>query len=241
MAYPNPLLSLDVLRPGRMALRIVGGGIETPRSLSGDTGAVAFGPGGLISLKYSDITLAGIDRWALSLYLSQLAAMLGSRVNTITVPIMTDLIAPTKEAGGPLYATSPFSDGTPFSDMSLHSQSTIQAKLYASASLYANPIQIKVTEGRALYGGEWLSFDHPIRGSRAYRIAWIDGDATIDGDGFPIYTVALEAPLKEAATAGDMVRFARPRVKMRLAPQFLATWDVSGFWMGTGELDFVEA
>jgi len=256
--------SLDVLPPGRMIIDVLGGGAESPRSVTGDSGAIDYNAG-LWSVRYSDILVHHAYQHR---YWSWLGGMLNTRTRMIRVPILSDWFAPVPGnnvnlSAGPLYIGGiPHSDGTMHSDGAGYSQSTISAELYADAAMGDGTIQIAVNAGGTIFGGEIFSILHPTQDWRAYKI--VDIDDVIDrdtlgagiGDEFgaggsdvlgaggglaAIYTVSLNMPIKEDVPAETPLKFDRPLCIMRLAPNTTLPLDVIGRHQSRPEANFLEA
>ena len=233
-----PVFSLDLAPPGRMmAPTIVGGAIESARSLSGYTSAIDIFGGGFVAVKYADINLSNMSANRL-LYWMGLSARLNGGQRSITVPLLTDFWA---NNARPIYTGGvPFSDGTAFSDGSNYKQSTIPAWLDVAAAVNANPVTIRLLNSQALYGGEWFSILHSDGYHRAYTVMEpLAG--TSNSDGSVTMVVSIRPPLRAATIYRAVVSFSRPMCTMRLAPGSTITSEISQNWTAKPEISFIES
>ena len=148
-------------------------------------------------------------------YGNMLAGRLNGGFRFVNIPIPSDFMGPFP-GGVPIINGIPHSDGSFFSDGSGYSQATVYAELTADAALNAGVISFRLYgASRALRHSDWMSFYHPNKGWRATRYYEVISRTYEEN---PVYTVAIEVPLREAMTAGDRVEFARPRCVMKLKP-----------------------
>lgn len=235
--------ALDLLPPGRMKPALLGGGIETGRSLAGDAGALDFSGGGVWTISYSEVQVSSRPQ---HLYVSRLALQLNSRTRRIFVPVLTDILVPTPGAmecwPGPLEVSGiPHSDGALFSDGAGHRQSTVVAEIAEAADLGAGTISLRVLSGGALVGGEMFSFYHSTKFWRLYGIADIDA-VTPNPDGSNTYAVSVTPPLRDDIAARSPAKFDRPLCTMRLAPGSSIAWEPGPAWIQRSfDIAFVEA
>lgn len=237
----TPTYALALLPPGKMAIDIAGSSIESSRSLSGITGAIDTSGGGLWTVNYSQIQVFEAPQ---HLYYQYLRNYLRGGVRSIIVPMLTDYVAPTPVAGGPLWAPRmDWSDGTTWSDGTLWSQSTIQAVIMGNSAQNATTITIKIISGGLLQGGETFSINHlSPKWHRAYGIAEIDSASAPDGNGAITYNVAITPPLRAAVADQTPLEFARPRCLMRLmAGGGGMPWSVEPYWRGIFDIQFIES
>lgn len=233
----DPVLDLELLRPGKMTVDLVGSSITPPRALSGSFAAIDLAGGGFWTIEYAMIAL---DTREEHLYWSRLRSRLSGSVRTISAPILTDWMAPTPVEGGPVYTTGILhSDGTTMSDDAGQRQSTMEAEVASAASLNAGTVSILVIRGAELIGGEVFSIAHSNRGDRAYSIEEID--SATEGEDGTTYVVGIRPPLREAITVGEVARFDRPRCRMILKPGTTFATVTEAPWRAEVSLQLVEA
>lgn len=236
----TPIYDLGMLPPGRMEIDLAGSSIESGRSLSGITGAIDMSGGGLWTVRYSQVMVFGAPQ---HLYYQYLRNYLRGGVRSIIVPMLTDYVAPTPVAGGPLFVTTTFSDSSLFSDSSSFGQSTISAAMEGAQAQNATTIQLKIIAGGLLQGGETFSIDHlSPKWHRCYGISEIDSVGTPDANGAIIYQVAITPPLRAAVADQTSLEFARPKCLMRLAAGGGGMpWAVQQYWQGLFDIQFIES
>jgi hypothetical protein len=237
----TPQYPLEVLPPKTIDIGWDGMSIEGGRSLSGISSAIEFTGGGILTVKYGDVLYNSIQQHKA---ITRLAAHLAGSVRSIIVPILSDWTGPfaLDSSGYPvIQVLSTHDDGSTFDDGAYYSQSAVVAVTEAASDPdVPGTLEIRVTSGGvALEGGEWFALQHPTKSWRAYCIREIDS-STEDGDE-TVYTVALDRPLRETATAGMTVEFSRPRCLMRLRAGQKLNWKASGKWLGSAEFDLVES
>ena len=233
-----PVFSLDLAPPGRMtAPTMIGGAIESARTMSGYTSAIDVSGGGYVAVKYVEIFLGNASANKLRYWMG-LSARLNGGQKSITVPLMTDFWA---NNGLPIYTRGiPLSDGTTFSDGTTYMQSNIPAQLDAAAAVNANPVTIRMINGQALWGGEWFSILHLDGRHRAYNV--IEPLSTVvNGDGSQTISVSIRPPLRVATAYQIPVRFDRPMCTMRLAPGSTISTDIMPSWQAKPEISFIES
>lgn len=227
-----PIYNLGLLPPSVMSIDIVGTSIESDRSLSGITSAIDYSGGGMWSVKYKKIPCYKPQQHR---YWNQLRNILNGGVRSLIVPLFTDWTAPVVKPGGPVYSDLTHSDGSPHSDLGLYRQSNVVAILAADAPLNAGTVTIAVQVGGILSGGETFAINHPTKGWRCYSIT--DIDAVAGG----VFTVGIRPTMREAALNGTATEFARPRLTARLMAGTSMSWDVTGYWQSTPDIEFIEA
>jgi hypothetical protein len=140
-----------------------------------------------------------------------IAAAADGGAEPIIVPSCDKLTFPAPLVDGePVYSWGdiPHSDGTLFSDGSGYYLPVVEAEAASDATLRATTMDITMTVGGELRGGEVFSIEHPTMGWRRYEIASVDED----GD-----TITFRPPLREAVSAGTALEFDQPKCLMRLA------------------------
>lgn len=229
-----PTFDLSLLPPAALSLRLVGGAIESPRAVSGLTGAIDLSGGGFWTLKLSRVQLfadpAGHRAWLM------LDGLLANGVGKVIVPTINDLAMPGAAAGvsgavGPV----PHSDGAMFSDGGGHLGSRVVGEFAAAAARGAATVSLRLLTGGPLVWGVDFSLRHPAKGWRRYRVTEID---SVDGD---VWTVGIRPPLREAVPVGQFCDWWRPRCVMRLPAGQSLGWEPEKFWHSTPDVTLVEA
>ncbi|HWW11376.1 MAG TPA: hypothetical protein VN018_02585 [Brevundimonas sp.] len=100
---------------------------------------------------------------------------------------------------------TPYSDGSAFSDGGMFVTAPTGTTLAADAALRATVLSVTMEVG-ALQGGEQFSIVHPVMGWRRYRVVRVEGGQ-----------VTIRPPLREASSAGAVLRFDRVGCVCRLA------------------------
>lgn len=216
--------------PGRIAVDAPAFQTSTPRALSGKWRQIDFTAGGLVSVRYERIF---IGRRAQVLHWNRIARQLDGGMSII-VPIETSLTIP-----GPAPATGiTHSDGTLFSDAAGYAQYGVSAALVGDHILNAGTVTFSLIGDAELSGGEWFSIRHAAKNWRAYGI-WAIDDID-EGGADPVYTVAIQPPLREAAPAGTALDFSNPRFLGQLAEGASMPTNLAGNWHGEASVSFVE-
>lgn len=133
----------------------------------------------------------------------------------------------------------PFSDGTTFSDGSPLVSGQVNAELVEDAALRATDLTVRVWGARPFAGAEPFTIVGPTYQDRLYGAARILS-ATADGEA-TVYGLRIGPPLREAAPAGTLVDFDRPRCVMRPDMTQDSLWPGYGpAFLGQGQLQFSE-
>jgi hypothetical protein len=162
--------------------------------------------GGLWVAELSNISLATADHiraWR------AIAALADGGAEPIIVPRCEKLTFPAPIIdGSPVYSWGevPHSDGALFSDDTGYYQPVVEAEAASAGALRATSMDVTITTGGELQGGETFSIEHPTMGHRCYVIGSVDGD-----------TITFRPPLREAVSAGTALEFDQPKCLMRLA------------------------
>jgi hypothetical protein len=244
-----PTYPLSYLPPKEFEFGWEGASIEGGRALSGAYTAIEFSGGGYLTVSYKGIlyqTPASHRR------MNMLAAHLAGSIRTILLPILSDWTGPFNVGsdGYPIIGVNTtFSDGATFGDGAYFTQSTVQAEVYADSDPEEpGTLQLLVTAGNELEGGEWFAVKHPTKNWRAYlvrRVVSIASVSTGGGEsgltGGVLYTVVLDRPLREQVFDGDRLEFRRPKCLMRLRAGEKLAPNARGRWVGSNDLNLIEA
>lgn len=202
-----------------IAHRVISGG----ETLSGIEDVIATDGGGRWMISYSGITL---DEPDLIRAWSAWQGHLAGGVNECLVPLLSVVTAPRPSLGHhPMQPSDILTDDALFPTYLRFSSPHIVASVGAAAALRATELQINVTQGSPVKGGEKFSL-----GTRAYRII-----RKVYGNRF-----LIEPPLREAVSIGTAVNFDWPSVKCRLVPGEGVEPLISFDRMGEASISFVE-
>ena len=249
-SYTNqPTLDIDFIKPQRMSFDVVVNAVEGGRNGLGQTITMETTGGGVVTGSYQNCYVQAREEHE---YANWLSARLTGGFRFINVPIKTDWMGPFPVYDRfpvPVQRGIPHSDGSHFSDTSGYSQATVWAKFTSNAALNAGLISIRVYgASRPLRHSDWFSVYHPTKGWRVYRywdVLSVSAAATetISGTDYTYqdYQLAIAPALREVASAGDRIEFARPRFVAKLAPGPSIPWEAEGFWLAKPTLSFVEA
>lgn len=204
--WPIDLFRFSVLDVSLQGRTVTGG-----QSVSGISQAVRTDGGGLWRISFGGIVLRTPDQvraWR------AWEGILDGGAQNVIVPICDLRHGPRPIVGGvPVTpgATVPHSDDEYFSDTTGYVTPLIEAETVGTAVLGATTIDIDVTVGEMLRGGEHFCLIHDARLERLYRAVKV---TAVVGT---VHTVQIRPPLREATTAAMPVDFDRPRCVMRLA------------------------
>lgn len=229
-----PTFDLSRLPPAAVSIRLAGASIESPRAVSGMTGAIDFSGGGFWVVKLSRIQMfsdPAVHRTWLAL-----DAMLSGGVSKIVIPFPVDIAQPGAVAGedgivGPV----PHSDGKFYLGGAGHTSPASLAVFGVSAASGDATVTLRHIHGAQPCQGASFGVYHRSYGWRAYRIVSVDSSV---GD---LHTVWIRPPLRASVAVGQSVDWYRPRCVMRIGASQPLGWEVSGFWKGTPDITFVEA
>ena len=229
-----PTFDLSLLPPSGISLKLAGSAIESPRALSGITGAIDFSAGGFWMLKLKRIQmLADPEQHRAWL---ELDGLLTGGVAKVYVATPNDVVVPgvaARSRGNVERIRN--SDGSSFDDGGQHAASKCIGEFAASASVGSATVQIRVLTGQSLRGGAMFGVWHPTMGWRMHRIVSVDSTV---GD---VATVWVRPPLRAQVGQGQMVDFYRPRCLMRLQAGQSLGWEPDAKWESTPDVTFVEA
>lgn len=212
---------LAFLPPQGISVDLLGTSTESPRSLSGITGAIDFSGGGFWAVEMRKI---GIFEPAAHLLYQRYRNHLNGSVRSMLVPIINDWVAPAPDGVASILGSS---DPT-----------SLNATIAADAALNAGTVSMALPLGGVLVGGETFSIHHPTKDWHAYSIGEIDS-VTTSGT-VTTYVVEIRPPLREAVTSGAEARFYRPLCLMRLRPGTTLPWEPEDWWTFRPTAQFIE-
>lgn len=105
----------------------------------------------------------------------------------------------------------PYSDGSTHSDGTEYQNSVVIADALIPAPLRGTTINIHLSQGGNLEGGEFFSIEHPTMHHHIYRIS------TAISIGSGNWTIKFRPPLREAVAVDELFEFDFPKCVMRLA------------------------
>jgi hypothetical protein len=202
--------------------RVLSGG----QSLDGNETVIATDGGGIWDITYSGIQLRNPQQ---SRLWDAWAGYLAGGVTECLVPLVSLATAPRGFTGRHVGSVpSLFVDNDEWPQVMRYASPLIVASVGANAALRATVLNVVMTTGAEIKGGEKLSI-----GNRAYKII-----RPLGGGNFQI-----EPPLREAVTLGAPVIFDWPMVKckMRVGDDPIASMIRGQFSDGVVEINFVES
>lgn len=204
----------------RVVQRVMSGGV----ALSGDEDVISTDGGGRWQIDYAGIEFrTAAQQRAWSAWQGYLA---GGAVECL-VPLLSLPTAPrASQWDRPMKVTRVVANDDLFPESVAYAVPQIVAHLSANATLRATTLQITVSKGAPIRGGEKLSI-----GERAYRIVRPTAPDTFQ----------IEPPLRGAVTTGDEVNFDWPVVKCRMAPGEDFEGPITRGRFGTKSISFVES
>ena len=217
--------------PEQLTWQLAGAYREGPPSLSQQAARARLDGGGWWQAKPENIFVRDDNAhlW------HAVEALVDDGVDEVILDYITNLQPWPSVDGTPLSSLDPIphSDGSFFSDGSGYMQRIIIAELDADAALRATTLRIDMQYSSPLVGGEPFTIVHPTQNERMYRV----GTAVQGSDG--IWTVTVRPTLREAAVAGTVLDFDRPRCRMTM--QGGMALPLSSPFMGKASLQFIEA
>jgi hypothetical protein len=244
-----PTLDFDFIKAGRWSFDSKGAGLEGGRNGLGESVTIETTGGGVFVATFENCYAQAPEEHE---YINWVASRMNGSFRFMNVPVISDWMGPfpfiNRVTPQPIISGIPHSDGSLFSDESGYSQATVFGTLGADASLNAGQITLNIFGAtRRLRWSDWFSIAHPTKGWRVYRY-WESSDpvdVTVTIDGVPVtgmqYVLSLDRPLREAASAGDRVEFARPRCVCKFPVGFSLPWEAQGFMRSSPTFQFVEA
>ncbi|EHK56896.1 hypothetical protein [Allomesorhizobium alhagi] len=237
-----PTIDIDYLRPKRFSFDTQGGGLEGGRNGLGEGITIGLSGGPIVTASYQECFTHYREQHE---YVNWIAARLNGSFRFVNVPLLTDWVGPFPvDANGgpePIISEIPHSDGSTFSDGSGYSQPTVWGEVTEAATYNAGVIKFQLFgAARLLRHSDWFSIYNETKGWRASR-PWEIRDINDPSAESPIYTVAIDVPLREAITVGQRLEFARPRCVMKFPAGFTLPQEAEGFWVSEPTLQFTEA
>lgn len=233
-----PTFDLSLFPPGSISLKLVGGAVESPRALSGLSGAIDFAAGGSWSLKLKKIMILADPRqhraWL------ALDGILAGGVAKVNVATVSSIAMPGATPGASRGDTGFVSSirhegGVPFSNGAGHSASVCLGEFAAAAEEGAATVKIRILTGQEVVPGPMFGTFDPVKGWRMYRILAVD--SVSDG----VATVWIRPPLRAGAPAGRLIDFDKPRCVMRLPAGQSLGWEPEADWRFSPDVTLVEA
>lgn len=210
-----PTLALDFLRVTQFSADVLGSEIDGGNNGLGEGLTIERSGGGMTKVDYRFAVADDVPEQFE--YINWLGARLNGGFRFINVPLWTDLAGPFPTISGvktPIVTGIPHADGSYFSDGAGYSQATVWGEVTENAALNAGIIKLRMFGlDRPLRWSDWFSIYHADgKGWRCYRY-WEVVNRTSEAN--PVYTLALQPPLRGAVSAGTRVEFARPLCAMK--------------------------
>ncbi len=222
-----------LFNPARIQLQCMGATLSAGESLSGVTDTIKTDGGGFWVCSMTGIELLTDD---------QLRAWrawedtLESGVTKVLVPVADVRLAPRIAGSRP---ASPIvqSSGDPYFPEGLaFSAPWIVATVKVAAALRATQLDIDVTTGVPLKGGEIFSLAHPTAGKRIYRVVRVLSRPTASRA-----VVQIRTPLREAVAANLAANFEWPMFVGTLLPEANISPDIEHGRRATVDIAFRES
>jgi hypothetical protein len=241
--YTNlPTIDVDFLKPRQFSFDTPGGGLEGGRNGLGQSITIGLSGGPVVTASYGECFVNYREEHE---YVNWIAARLNGSHRFVNVPFLTDWTGPfgvdAQNVPTPIISGIPHSDGTLFSDGSGYSQPTVWGEITEAAGLNAGVVKLQLFgAARLIRHSEWFSIYNETKGWRAHRV-WEIRDVNDPNAESPIYTLAVEPPLRQAAIAGQRLEFARPRCAMKFPAGFTVPYQAEGFMQSQPSFEFTEA
>ncbi|PZR42788.1 MAG: hypothetical protein DI537_62450 [Stutzerimonas stutzeri] len=222
-----PIFPAHRFNPATVQADIVAQVISGGQALSGDEEVIQTDGGGRWQIAYTDIDL---DDRAMRRFWNQWTSFIAGGAEVFLVPLLSLEDAPRPFGGEGLLDPSDIADdGSAFPESVAFASPYIVARVAADAALRATTLQIEVTQGARIVGGETFSV-----GERAYRIERVLSSA---GD---TATCRIKPPLRASVAVDNLVNFDWPVVRCRgVVGQDLGA-DVLNGQFATVAISFVE-
>lgn len=202
----------QLFNPRGVKLWLANSTVQSGQSLSGVIDVIRTDGGGLRMLELSGIVLKSPDAIrAWEAWQAELAA----GVNVVTVPVPINAYAPRPLAAGkpmPYSQLNPTSNDPYFPEAFGYGVEMVQASIASPASFRAVQLDIELTKGDKIRGGETFSINHATKGNHIYKINRVLARV---GD---VYTVSIDCPLREAIAGGESANFDWPMCDMVQMP-----------------------
>lgn len=236
--YVNiPTVDLNFLRPKGVSFDTLGGQQEGPRNGLGHSIMMNVASGAHVVASYNGCMIHDPEEF-------EYFDMIGARgpARFMNWPIINTWTLPTRSVGGlPIRTYTPlFDEDGSFIDGATSIEPAVRAKATAPAALNAGTVSLRVSGGnRRLRHAAWFSFQHAVKGHRAYRV-WNIDSAVADGNSV-IYTFAITPALREAIVLDQEANFVSPRFVGRLAPGVGVPYMAEDRWIASHSIDVMEA
>lgn len=248
--YTNlPTFDIGFMPSGRMVWNAPGSAMEGGRNGLGATITAESTGGGIVVGSYDNIFVHHPEQHE---YLNWVAARCNGSHRFINVPLNTDGMGLFPVINGrprSIVSGIPHDDGSLFSDGSGYSQPTVWGVITASAASNAGVLSMRVYDAaRPLRWSDWFSIYNDVKGWRAHRYwevismsepftEFVSGATRTARD----YTLAVTPALRQAVSAGQEVRFARPLCTMMFPADFTLDWTVEAPYQAPHGVRFQEA
>lgn len=192
--------------------------IEGAPSLDGASQAIA-SPAGVWRITYEGVPLNTPERikaWR------AIEAQAEGRTNALIVPTYD---RPTLTPKVDLETRVPHSDGTPFDDGAEYYSSGQEIRVGANAAAWDTQLTVNKISGGRIDAGQHFSI-----GERLYRVKYVISQQTI----------RIWPPLRAAISVGDLMEFAQPVCKVRLASDGAMNAPLTLSRFGVGNVSFIE-
>lgn len=203
---------VQIFNPANIKVELVSRVIATPESINGNSQAIRTDGGGYWRCGYENISL--IDSDTIRCARAWDGYMGGGGVEFI-VPVADIRHAPRPEVGGRLMSPGPLlvTGSDPYFPEALGYASPVVVASAGAAALRATSLNITVTRGTRVKGGQYFSVTHPTKGRRMYRTGRVlsrVGQSAV---------VEIDPPLREAISADTSLDFDWPSFLATLVPE----------------------
>lgn len=232
LTFPTHLFN-----PARITIKPAGMSITGGESLSGVTDSIRTDGGG-----FWMITMLGIELTSTDLIRAWRAweDTLEAGVTKVLVPIADVRQAPRPVVGGKLSVPSKLKNNDPddpyFPEAVGFATPWIVAKFSQPASLRATEVEIEVTSGARLKGGEMFAVTHAAMGRRVYRVGRVLSRPTAQAA-----VVTIRPPLREAVADNMAVDFDWPSLVATVLPEADISPELEYGRRGTVDITFRES
>lgn len=224
LTFPTVLFA-----PNGLKASLIGGTVSGGQALSGISQFAMTSGGPMWSFTFGDallLTKEKLNTW------EAIAAATDNGATPFVVPVAQRRRQPFLTSKLPDGVSD--SDASTFSDGALWTMSEITASIVGSAALRATRLNISITGGVPLIGGELFTAWGLTKGQRMHIITRViaqDLEANTA-------TIDIRPPLREALSADTPLDFDNPRCVMRVNGDMGAQVDLLRF--GKGSVSFVE-
>lgn len=203
---------IQIFNPANIKPELVSRVITTPESINGNSQSIRTDGGGYWRCAYENIDL--IDSDTIRCARAWDGYMGGGGVEFI-VPVADIRHAPRPEVGGRLMSPGPLlvTGSDPYFPEALGYASPVVVASASAAPLRATTLEITITRGSRVKGGQYFSITHPTKGRRLYRT----GRVLSSVGQYSI--VEIVPPLREAIGTGMTLDFDWPGFLATLVPE----------------------